>query len=75
MHSNILISLIKNDLLNYFKIPNETMELYYNNEQLLDIKTLTSYNINKNNNLEVKVTDIKTDENKDKMKNLKSKVC
>ena len=66
MHNNILISLIKKNLINYFKIPNETIELYYNNEHLLGFKTLTSYNINKNNNLKVKVTDTKTDENKDK---------
>ena len=52
-------------------IPNKTIEFYYINEELLDIKTLSSYNINKNNNLKVKVTDTKTDENKDKNKESK----
>ena len=40
VHSTILISLLKHNLINYFEIPNETIELYYNNEELLDIRTL-----------------------------------
>ena len=75
VHSNILISLLKQYLKNYFDIPNETIELYYNNEEILDIKTLSSYNINKNNNLEVKGWIQKLLRVNIKMKNLKGKVC
>ena len=56
-------------------IPNKTIEFYYINEELLDIKTLSSYNINKNNNLEVKGWIHKLLRVNKKMKNLKSKVC
>ena len=75
MHSNTLISLIKNNLINYFKIPNETIELYYNNEELLDIRTLSSYSNKNKNNLEVKSRIQKLLRIRIKMKNLKSKVC
>ena len=48
VHSNIVILLLNYNLINYFDIPNGTIELYYNNEELLDIKILSSYNINTN---------------------------
>ena len=59
VHSNVLISLLKNNLKNHFDIPNATIELYYNNEELLDIKTV-SYNIKNNIDLEVKYNDANT---------------
>ena len=60
VHSNVLISLLKNNLKNHFDFPNATIELYHNNEELLDIKTVLSYNIKNNINLEVKYNDAKT---------------
>ena len=57
VHNNIIISLLKDNLKNYFEITNENIELYYNKEELLVIKSLISYNINKNHNVEVIVTD------------------
>ena len=59
-HNNIIISLLKNHLKNYFEITNENIELYYNKEEPLDTKSLISYNINKNHNVEVIVKDTKT---------------
>ena len=59
VHSNVLISLLKNNLKSHFDIPNATIELYYNNEELLDIKTV-SYNIKNNIDLEVKYNDANT---------------
>ena len=53
VHNNILISLLKNNLKNNFEITNDNIELYYNKEELLDTKSLISYNINKNHNVEV----------------------
>ena len=53
VHNNILISLLKNYLKNYFEITNDNIELYYNKKELLDTKSLISYNINKNHNVEV----------------------
>lgn len=36
-------------------MPNATIEIYHNNEELLDIKTVSSYNIKSNINLDVEV--------------------
>ena len=66
VHNNIIVSLLKNHLKNYFEITNENIELYYNKEGILDTKSLISYNINKNHNVEVIVTDTKIVDEKDK---------
>ena len=66
VHNNILISLLKNNLKSNFEITNENIELYYNKEELLVIKSLISYNINKNHNVEVIVTDTTIVDEKDK---------
>ena len=60
VHNNILISLLKNNLKSNFEITNENIELYYNKEELLGTKSIISYNINKNHNVEVIVKDTKT---------------
>ena len=53
VHNNILISLLKNNSKNYFEITNNNTELNYNMEELSDTKSLISYNINRNDNVEV----------------------
>lgn len=60
VHSNILISLLKTYLKNKFHIPNASIIFYHNNEELLDIKSVLSYNIKNNIYLEVKCNDAKT---------------
>ena len=40
VNNNVLISLLKTNLKNYFEIPNERIVLYHNNEELLDIKSV-----------------------------------
>ena len=66
IHNNILISLLKNYLKNYFEITNDNIELYYNKKELLDTKSLISYNINKNHYVEVIVRATKIVDEKDK---------
>ena len=68
VHDNVLISLVKNHLKNHFDMPNATIRLYHNNEELLDIKTVSSYNIKYNINVDVKGNDAKTLADKDKLK-------
>ena len=66
VHNNILISLLKHYLKNYFEITNDNIELYYNKKELLDTKSLISYNINKNHYVEVIVRATKIVDEKDK---------
>ena len=65
VHNNILISLLKNYLKNYFEITNDNIELYYNKEELLDTKSLISYNFNTNDNVEVIVRTTKVVDEKE----------
>ena len=66
VHNDILISLLNNYLKHYLEITNKNIELYYYKEELLDIKSLISYTINKNHNVAVIVTDTKIIDEKDK---------
>ena len=62
---NIVISFLKQQLAKHFNISTEIIKLYYNNNELSDTKTLQSYNINFNENVEVRVITKKVDDEKD----------
>ena len=62
---NIVISLLKQQLAKHFNISTDIIKLYYNNNELSDTKTLKSYNINFNENVEVLVITKKVDDEKD----------
>ena len=61
---NILISLLKKQLKKHFNITKD-IKLYYNNNELSDTKSLLSYNINYNENVQVIVITKKGDDEKD----------
>ena len=61
---NILISLLKKQLTKHFNITKD-IKLYYNNNELSDTKSLLSYNINYNENVQVIVITKKGDDEKD----------
>jgi len=60
----ILISLLKEQLTKYFNITKD-IKLYYNNNELSDTKSLSSYDINYNENVQVVVITKKVDDEKD----------
>ena len=62
---NIVISLLKQQLTKHFNITKDIIKLYYNNNELSDTKSLKSYNINYNENVEVVVITKKVDDEKD----------
>ena len=61
---NILISLLKEQLTKHFNITKD-IKLYYNNNELSDTKSLSSYEINYNENVQVVVITKKVDDEKD----------
>ena len=65
VHNNILISLLKNNLKNHFEITKDNIELYYNNNELSDTKSLSSYEINYNENVKVVVMTTKVVDEKE----------
>ena len=62
---NIVISLLKQQLAKHFNMTTDIIKLYYNNNELSDTKSLKSYNINYNENVEVVVITKKIDDEKD----------
>ena len=60
---NILISLLKKQLTKHFNITKD-IKLYYNNNELSDTKSLSSYDINYNENVHVVVITKKVDDEK-----------
>ena len=60
----ILISLLKEQLTKYFNITKD-IKLYYNNNELSDTKSLSSYDINYNENVQVVVITKNVDDEKD----------
>ena len=73
VNNNVLILLLKTNLKNHFDIPNESIVLWHNIEELLDIKSVLSYNIKNNIYLEVKYNDAKTIEGINLKKMMKKK--
>ena len=61
---NILISLLKKQLTKHFNITKD-IKLYCNNNELSDTKSLLSYDINYNENVQVVVITKKVDDEKD----------